>query len=169
MKKDKEKLGRLALALSSTRPIWGLIPLRFIFGVTLILEGLARFTFVRAQRGALVDQLPGEWAFFILVLFSVIEIVAGILIIPGLFSRFAGGIVMVQMTVALFLEGIPLEFTRDMQTQILLIGIASMIFISGAGRHSMDWIVARELLKKYPSKKREIYTLAETPFTKWWE
>lgn len=146
-----------------------MIPLRIIFGVTIILEGISRFTFVREHKESFLSALPHEWALPILTVFTAIEIAAGILVIPGLMARFAGFAIVIEMAAAIFVERIPLDFSMDLQTQILLVGIAGMMSFSGAGRYSIDHYLAKRILKEHPTKKWEIYCYAETPYTKWWE
>lgn len=149
--------------------MWGLIPLRIIFGVTLILAGISRFTFVKENKESFVAALPNEWAIPLLTALSVIEIVAGVMAIPGLLARVAGFVIVVEMAAAIFIERIPLDFSMDLQTQILLFGIAAMMSFSGAGRYSIDHYFARKVLKQHPNKKWELYCYAETPYAKWWE
>lgn len=165
MKKQTEKA---MLTLLATRPMWGMIPLRIIFGVSLILSGLSRFTLVRQTSDTLLAELPIEYGLGITIFFSVIEILAGLLAISGLFSRAVGTIVIFEMSLAIFLERVIVDF-RDLQTQVLLFAIASILFFSGGGRYSIDQYLAKKLLKKHPNKKKELYLLAETPYAKWWE
>lgn len=149
--------------------MWGLIPLRIIFGVTLILAGISRFTFFKENKESFVAALPNEWAFPLLIALSAIEILAGAMAIPGFLGRIAGFAVVVEMAAAIFIERIPLDFSMDLQTQILLFGIGAMMSFSGSGRYSIDHLLARKVLKEHPSKKWELYCYAETPYTKWWE
>ncbi len=149
--------------------MWGLIPLRIIFGVTIILAGVSRFTFVKENKESFLAALPHEWAFPLLIVLSVIEILAGVLAIPGLLARLAGLSIVVEMAASIFIERIPLDFSMDLQTQILLFGIAAMMSFSGAGRYSIDHYLAKKILKQHPTKKWELYCYAETPYTKWWE
>lgn len=149
--------------------MWGMIPLRVIFGVVIILQGLERFLLVRHHDMSIIGQLPNEWAYVVLLVFSVIEIIAGAMAIPGLFTRIVGFVIAAEMFLAIFFERIPFAFGSDLQTQLLLLGIASLMIFSGSGRYSVDHLLAKRHLLKYPSKKWELYCLAETPYTKWWE
>lgn len=148
--------------------MWGMIPLRVMFGVVIILQGIDRLVSVR-EAGSVLWTLSHEWQLAIVLAFSIIEIIAGALAIPGLFVRFVGFAIVIEMAVAVFFERIPLEFTGSLQAQLLMIAIASMMIFSGAGRHSVDHWLARKHLVKYPNKKWELYCLAETPYAKWWE
>lgn len=166
MKTDFRKVW---LTLTATRPMWGMIPLRIVFGTMLVLEGLSRYLLIRQDPATWLSALPGEMAVAIVIAFGVIEIVGGILIIPGFLSRFIGFFIVLEMSLTIALERIPLDFSYSLQTQVLLLAMASMIMFSGAGRYSIDRYIARRLLKRIPSLKKELYTIAETPYTKWWE
>lgn len=155
--------------MTATRPMWGMFPLRLVFGPMLILEGLSRYLLIRQDPMSWLSELPGETAFTIILLFSIIEIVGGALITVGFLTRFMAFFIMFEMGTVIVLERIPLDFSYSLQTQILLLAIASMMMFSGAGRFSIDRYIARGLLKKIPNMKKELYCIAETPYTKWWE
>jgi putative oxidoreductase len=163
-----QKTEKILLTLLASRPMWGMFPLRIMFGVTLVLMGLARFTLFRSDPGAFIAALPGDFAFAVIVFFAAVEIIGGLLSFMGLGMRFVGTFIMIEMTIAIFIERIPLAF-HDLQTQVLLFAIATLLFFSGGGRFSLDRVLAKRLLVKYPDKKKELYLIAETPYTKWWE
>lgn len=155
--------------MTATRPMWGMFPLRLVFGPMLILEGLSRYLLIRQDPASWLSELPGETAFTIIFIFSIIEIVGGALITVGFLTRFMAFFIMFEMATVIVLERIPLDFSYSLQAQILLLAIASMMLFSGAGRFSVDRYIARQLLKKIPNMKKELYCIAETPYTKWWE
>ena len=157
------------LQMLKTRPMWGMLPVRIIFGTVLFFHGLSRLLVMRGDVGSIIESLPGEVAFVILVVFSVVELVCGAFIIPGFMARFVGFGIMIEMILSIFLERIPLGFEGDIRLSMLLFAISTMVFFSGAGRFSVDRAIARKLLDKFPNKKRELYILAETPYTKWYE
>lgn len=165
----KKKTAKILTTLLATRPMWGMIPLRTVFGVLLVLEGVSRFTVARKGSEAFIDQLPGETALAIIIVFAVVEIIGGVMSMVGIAQRLVGLLIVIEMSIAIFIERIPLDFSRDLQTQVLLFAIAAMVLFSGAGRFSLDRYLARQLLKKHPNKKKELYCIAETPYTKWWE
>lgn len=164
----KQHLPTIWSLMTRTRPMWGMIPLRVMFGVVIILQGIERLLTVQ-DEGTILGSLSGEWQLFVVLTFSVVQIVAGLLAIPGLFVRLVGFVIVIEMALAVFFEAIPLQFTGNTQAQLLMIAIASMMIFSGAGRHSVDHWLALRHLQRYPNKKWELYCLAETPYTKWWE
>lgn len=149
--------------------MWGMFPLRLVFGPMLILEGLSRYLLIRQDPASWLSELPGETALTLIFVFSIIEIVGGTLITVGFLTRFMAFFIMFEMATVIVLERIPLDFSYSLQAQILLLAIASMMLFSGAGRFSVDRYIARQLLKKIPNMKKELYCIAETPYTKWWE
>lgn len=167
--KLSQKTGKVLTTLLATRPMWGMFPLRTIFGVMLILEGMSRFAIAKHNPEAIIGQIPGEWALVLVVIFSVIEIGSGLLSLIGFAQRLVGLLIVTEMSFVIFVERVPIDVSRDLQTQILLFAIASMVLFSGAGRFSIDRYLARQLLKTFPNKKKELYCIAETPYTKWWE
>ncbi|MFA5945324.1 MAG: DoxX family protein [Patescibacteria group bacterium] len=169
LQKLKEQSAKFWLTITRTRPAWGMIPVRIVFGVMLVLEGISRFTFVRHNRDSLIAQLPHEWQILFIVVFSVVEIIGGAMAVPGVMTRFVGMAILVEMFFAIMFERIPFAFTHDLQAQILLVGIASLLMFSGPGRYSVDGLIARKILKKYPIEKWKVYVYAETPLTKWYE
>ncbi|MFH1712557.1 MAG: DoxX family protein [Patescibacteria group bacterium] len=165
----KDDLRKIWLTMTATRPMWGMFPMRIIFGVMLILGGLSRFLLFQQDPLSLLASIPGATAFAIIVIFSVIEIIGGVFMVSGFLSRFISFFIIVEMMMSIAIERIPLDFSRDLQTQVLILAIASMILFSGAGRFSVDRYIARRLLDKFPNKKKELYCIAETPYTRWWE
>lgn len=153
-----------------TRPMWGLIPVRIAFGTILLLDGAQRLIRMRGEVGSFIEELPGETAFLILLVFSLLQFVGGVLIIPGLFSRAVGFVIVIELILSIFLERIPLGFAGNIRMELMMLAVAAMIMFSGGGRFSVDRGIARRLLKRAPSKKWEHYLIAETPYCeKWYE
>ena len=121
------------------------------------------------HAGSLLSTFSHEWQAVFVIAFSFIQILAGLMAIPGMFVRFVGFTVVIEMALAVFFETLPLDSSGSLQAKMLVIGIAGMMIFSGAGRWSIDHYLAKKHLQKYPNKKWELYTLAETPYTKWWE
>ena len=132
-----------------TRPTWGLIPVRIAFGGVLIAQVVYG------------SEPMSFWAAIIFL--------AGVLSIPGFFTRLAGWLVVFGMTLPLVSSRIPDMFMSDLSARILIFGIAVLLLTSGAGRHSIDHWLSLRLLKKFPNKKKELYCIAEMPLCKWWE
>ncbi len=147
----KKHLPLIWSLLTRTRPMWGMIPLRIIFGMLLVSHGVAHL----------------DDGYF--PIFGIIEIIAGGASTAGFMVRLVGLFIALEMIVAQFVPSFSLGFSVDIQTQLLVAGIALLMIFSGGGRHSVDNWLARRHLVKYPDKRWELYSIAETPYTKWWE
>ncbi|HBL39557.1 TPA: hypothetical protein DDZ10_02695 [Candidatus Uhrbacteria bacterium] len=155
--------------LFKTRPIWGLIPVRIVFGSILFIHGATRLIEARQRSGALIEELPSEAAFVLVLLFAVTEFLGGALIIPGFLTRAAGFVLVVEMIVSITIERLPLGFSGSgLPFELLLFAVAGMLFLSGAGRFSIDRAIARRLLARAPNEKHEAYIVAETLHTRYW-
>ncbi|MEK9130662.1 MAG: DoxX family protein [Patescibacteria group bacterium] len=162
---NKEKV---LFSLFVTRPMWGIIPARITVGTMLVLHGLGRLLSMQADPGTFLYELPGPVAIVILVLFSILELLGGVMIIAGFLSRIASFTIIVEMALSIFTERIPLGFQGDVRLEVLIFAMCTMIFFSGSGRYSVDRWIARRMLKKTPNKKWEHYCIAETPYCERW-
>lgn len=153
-----------------SRPMWGLIPVRIAFGTILLIDGAQRLVYMHGETGSLIEELPGQTALVILLVFSFLQFLGGLLVIPGFLSRAVGFVIMIELTLSIFLERIPLGFSGNIRMEMIMLAVSAMIFFSGGGRFSVDRWIARRLLKHAPSKKWEHYLIAETPYCeKWYE
>ncbi|MBU0531655.1 hypothetical protein KJ910_04175 [Patescibacteria group bacterium] len=123
--------------LFSTRPIWGLFPVRVAFGLILVLETTG----------------PMYPAAVLIALF----------VIMGFLGRVVGAVMVMVAISMLFTSGIA-------TTDIFIFAISVMLLMSGPGRFSVDRWIARRILERYPNPKKELYVIAETPYTdRWYE
>lgn len=166
MKKFPKEHAYMSMFVS--RPMWGMIPVRITFGTILLTQGIGRLIHMHGAYGSIIEQLPGPFAAVLFVFFSVIEILGGAMIIPGLCSRLVGFAVLIEMIISIFTERIPLGFHGDVRLDMLVLAVAGMIFFSGGGRFSLDRLIAKHLLRLHPSKKWEHYLIAETPYCEHW-
>jgi len=104
---------------------------------------------------ALVLVIETNGAFFPLAVF-----VAAFLI-TGFLGRAIGGI--------LVLTSIPIFLTGGIGAADALFFVISItLLMSGPGRFSLDRYIARKILQQFPNHKKELYVIAETPFTERW-
>ncbi len=155
--------------LFKTRPIWGLIPVRIVFGSILFIHGATRLIEARQRSGAFIEELPSEAAFVLVLVFAVTEFIGGALMIPGFLTRVAGFLLVIEMIASITIERLPLGFAGSgLPFELLLFSVAGMFFLSGAGRFSADRAIAKRLLRRCPSEKHEAYIVAETLHTRYW-
>lgn len=168
LSKVKVNPPKVFFSLVVTRPMWGMFPVRIAFGTVLMYHGAIRLLTMRGEHGSFIEELPSEFAIGLMIFFSVVELLGGLFIVPGFLSRFVGFGIVIEIILSIFLERIPLGLHGNVRLDLLLFAIASMILFSGGGRFSIDRLIARRLLKKYPSKKWEHYLIAETPYCEHW-
>lgn len=154
-----------------TRPTWGVPPVRIAFGAVLLTHGVSRLLNLEGSVGTIIRELPTEVALTVMVVFSLTEIIGGLMIIPGILSRFVGFIIVFEMLLSIVLEKIPFGYFGDVRLDLLLFAIAAMISFSGPGRFSIDRWIARKILEKHPNPhtKHDLYVIAETRHTAWYE
>ena len=164
-----EKRLRVLIHFFKTRPMWGLIPIRIVFGSILFIHGATRLIEARHKTGAFIESLPGPASFAFVFGFALIEFVGGVLIIPGFLTRLAGGLLVIEMIISITIERLPFGFSGSgLSLELLLFAISGMLFLSGAGRFSVDRAIARRMLKVCPNVKHEAYVVAETIHTNFW-
>ena len=151
----KQKTANAWLFMFRTRPMWGMIPLRVLFALVVIASALW------SMKSAEGNQQ---------IVFA-IQMFAGLLLIPGFLARPAGLFMAATSATLLFMGALPNVYPafENVTTQVLMLAISFMLFVSGAGRHSVDHWISCRVLKACSIKKWEAYCLAETPYTKWWE
>lgn len=106
---------------------------------------------------ALVLVFETDGRFFSLAVFVAAFLVTGFL------GRAIGGI-LVLATIPMFING------AIGAADALFFVISLTLLMSGPGRFSLDRYIARKILEQFPNHKKELYVIAETPFTdKWYE
>ncbi len=96
-------------------------------------------------------------------LFFPLAIFVAVFLIMGFLGRAMGGI--------LLLASLPMFFTGAIGAADALFFVTSLtLLMSGPGRFSLDRYIARKILEQFPNHKKELYVIAETPFTdRWYE
>ena len=109
---------------------------------------------------------PVRTAFGLLIFLESMTVLPGIMagmIVLGLLGRVVGGVMVLAFLPVLVQGGVEV-------TDALFLSISTMFLMSGSGRFSLDRLISRSLLKRYPNPKKELYVIAETPFTdRWYE
>lgn len=132
-----------------------MIPLRVLFGMVIIASAMWSIESAEGNQQIV-------WA---------LQMIAGLLLVPGFLARPVGLFMAATSATLLVMGVLPNVYPAftNVTTQVLMLGISVMIFISGAGRHSVDHWISCRVLRACSIKKWEAYCLAETPYTKWWE
>ncbi len=89
--------------------------------------------------------------------------IIGLLVILGFLGRIVGAVMVLAAAAMLAGGGIATD-------DLFFLAISIMLLMSGPGRFSIDRLIARRLLERYPNPKKELYVIAETPYIdRWYE
>lgn len=152
----------LSRALETNAPD-ATILIRFVVGIVFLSEGVQKFLYpdeIGAGRFAKIPiPNPESTASFV----GIVEIVCGLLVLIGLFTRFAAAPLIVIMLTALFTTKIPillgseflgfslrkvsyyglLGFMHESRTDLAMLFGSIFLAIVGAGRWSIDFVLAK--------------------------
>ena len=116
--------------------------LRVAFGASILFNhGLPKLTKFASMQSSFFDLLGigSKWS-LILVIFA--EVFCAILLIIGLFSRFAAIPLIITMVVAIFLAGKGQPLNKLELPILFLTGFAAVL-IAGPGRLSVDGVIGK--------------------------
>ena len=132
--------------LERLHPGYGIAIVRIMAGVILLLAGYAKWTGpgiagITAFFGNVGIPAPAIMA----PLLMGFEVVGGLLLIVGAFSRFVGAAMIVQFLVAGFLVSLPSQAGWGMaRLDFLMLACGALFLLSGAGLLSVDaWLAGR--------------------------
>lgn len=124
---------------------WGMVPLRVVVGLVFLMHGgqklfvygLSGVTGMMTQMGI---PLPGLAA----VVVTVVELLGGLAILTGFFTRWAGALLAIDMTVALLKVRLGAGFIGGYELELTLLGAALTLAAVGAGGVSVDRLLHRD-------------------------
>lgn len=129
------------MAPFASSPAWGLLPLRFVVGLVFVMHGAQKlFVFgmdgaasFMASVGAPLPQLSA-------IVVTVVELVGGLAILAGLFTRWAGMLLAIDMAVAILLVRLDGGFfaPRGYEFELTLLGAALTLAAMGPGGVSLQ-------------------------------
>jgi putative oxidoreductase len=131
-------------ALERLHPGYGIAVVRIMAGIVLLLAGYAKWTGpgiagITTFFGNVGIPAPGVMA----PLLMTFEVVGGILLILGLFTRFVGAVMIVEFLVAGFLVSLPGQGGWNAaRLDFLLLACGAMFLLAGAGLPSVDAMLA---------------------------
>ncbi len=125
---------------------WGMLPLRVVVGLVFLMHGGQKlFVYgLSGAAGAMTQMgipLPGLAA----VVVTFVELLGGLAIITGLFTRWAGVLLAIDMTVAILKVRIGGGFfaPSGFEFELTLLGAALTLAAVGAGSVSVDRLLDR--------------------------
>ena len=123
---------------------WGMLPLRIVVGLVFLMHGGQKlFVFgLSGTAGAMTQMgipLPGLAA----VVVTFVELLGGLAILTGLFTRWAGVLLAIDMAVALLKVRLGAGFIGGYELELTLLGAALTFAAVGAGGVSVDRLLDR--------------------------
>lgn len=117
----------------------GLLTLRLVSGVTLLTHGYPKFQKILEGNMQFGDPIGiGTVPSLYLAVFA--EFICAILVILGLFTRFATIPLMINMAVACFIVHAADDFgTKELS--LIFLGMFLTLFFTGPGKYSMDRLI----------------------------
>ena len=125
---------------------WGLVPLRIVVGVVFLMHGWQKvFVFGIAGTADILRWVGIPFPSFFAPLLMVAELLGGLAILFGLFSRFTGVCLAIEMTVAIFTARLRGGFftPNGFEFELALLGACLTFAAIGTGPVSLE-----ELLKR---------------------
>jgi len=161
------------MQLLKTRPQWGLIPLRVVFGIVLVMQ--SRDILIQKRREARIFFHSVQWIpLKIVTVVAKITQVLGFLMIFGFLGRLTGIAVLFLGITAIILEIYKkMSHLRDnfeIRMRMMLMAVACVFVFSGSGRYSADWYITAGLEHFQPNPVVHAYIHSEMEIegVKWW-
>ena len=130
-------------ALENIHPGWGVTAVRLMMGFVLAFSGYQKLAGGMAGVAGFFGQvgipLPEIMAPFI----TALELVGGIMLLLGLFTRWLGLLYVAEFIVATFWVVIPARGVAMGRLELMMLAGAVMLVLAGAGKASLDEMLAR--------------------------
>lgn len=133
----------LSLIFTEKGQSLGLLLLRLAFGAMMMSHGLAKLSDFATLETAFADPI-GLGSQLSLMMIIAAEVGASILLILGLATRLAALALAFAMCVAAFVVHAPFSFSGSELPLVYLVVYLTLL-IAGAGRYSIDHLIARKL------------------------
>ncbi|RJP74157.1 MAG: DoxX family protein [Candidatus Zixiibacteriota bacterium] len=126
---------------------WAPLPLRLALGIVLIAHGLPKWARGIDQFGAALDQMGFPLPLFLAVGVALLEVVGGLMLILGLFTRIIAALATVQFLIILLvvrpLGQLPLTGDNGNELELMLFLGSLSLALSGAGALALDRLIFR--------------------------
>jgi putative oxidoreductase len=132
---------RMVEYTSSSRAHWGMVPLRIVVGLVFIMHGgMKLFSFGFSGTTAFMHQVGIPLPAVAAVVVTFVELAGGVALIVGLFTRWAGMLLSVDMLVAILKVRLHGGFfaPNGFEHELTLLGAALTFAMLGAGGVSLD-------------------------------
>lgn len=120
-------------------PEWGAIPLRLALGLVFMAHGWAKLTGpLGTPEGFNIDTWGWPYPVFWAWVVALVETFGGLLVIVGLMTRLAAFLMACVMAVAILKLKSDLGLVGGFEFDFVLLMMALALFVTGAGRLSVD-------------------------------
>ena len=127
-------------------PAWGLIPLRLAVGAVFLAHGSQKlFTFGLAGTADIMSKIGIPLPTVAAAVVITVEILGGVAIVSGLFTRWAAALLAIDMTVAILVARLQGGFFTPYgyEFEMTLLGACISFALIGAGGFSVDAMLAK--------------------------
>ena len=131
----------------TTRDRWGMVPLRLTVGLIFLMHGGQKlFVFGIPGTADIMGKIGIPLPTLAAAIVITAECVGGLGILTGLFARWAGAILAIDMTVAIFAARLNGGFFSPYgyEFELALLGACLTVAALGAGGASMDDLLQRQ-------------------------
>lgn len=125
---------------------WALVPLRTVVGITFLMHGAQKiFVFGIGGTADMLTWVGIPFARSFALVLMVVEVVGGLAIMAGAFARWAGLLLAVEMTVAIFRARMHGGFftPNGFEFELVLLGACLMFAAMGSGPISVERLWTR--------------------------
>lgn len=127
---------------------WGLLPLRLVVGTIFLVHGGQKlFTFGLAGTADIMDKIGIPAATFAAGVVIAAELLGGAAIVSGLFARFAGIALAIEMIVAIAFARMGGGFFTPYgyEFELVLLGACLTFVLTGSGAMSLENLLRRDV------------------------
>lgn len=170
---EEQSMTRLTKMVDASAPR-AVVLIRIAVGVIFASEGIQKFIYADAQGAGRFERIgipaPEITGPFV----GIVEIVCGLLVLAGLFTRFAAVPLVVNMLVAIISTKVPIllgqgywmfahtfapktgfwSFLHESRTDLSMLLGSAFLLIVGAGSWSLDSILRRRMARPHGSRER---------------
>ena len=130
---------------------FGPLSLRIIAGIGLMMHGFPKLLDVPGTGNSFTNMgLPPE----LVLIIGLLEFIAGIVILLGILTRIAAGLIAIQMVGAILQVKLSKGFIGGYELDLLYLAIMISLFITGPGNLSIERnVIKREIFPKIQGKR----------------
>jgi putative oxidoreductase len=122
---------------------WGMVPLRIVVGLVFLMHGAQKlFVFGVSGTADIMGKLGLPLPLLCAAIVIIVELLGGLAILLGMFTRLAGAVLAFEMVVAIFVARLAGGFFAPYgyEFELTLLGACLTFALNGPGRTSLEEI-----------------------------